>query len=241
MGFPDDRASDFVFGFPTAVAPDYRNRSGLNTSPPLFILRMPESVDAARMDDVVTALRASLDDNGKLVHYARLPAADDSTLLSEIAGVELMTGAPEYMTPDRYPHFRVMRDLIAYIRRNPAAWREEAPHARKLRQYVSERRAQRGGLLGFTKIQGPGREGLWSFLGARLALVRAADAQVAVGTSDVPQGDERLAGRGESRRRRSEPFSRGSGSVPVSSRNRCSCRSRDRSHRIGAHICSRRT
>jgi hypothetical protein len=163
MEFPDDRAMDFVLGFPTAVAPDYRNRSSLETSPPLFVLRVPETADAADVDRVVGALRASLYDNGKLVPFARLPAEDDSTLLSDIAGAQLMTGAPEHMTPDRYPHFRVMRDLITYIRQNPAAWRE-GPQTRKLRLHASEQRAQRGGLLGFTKMEGPERSGLSGLL-----------------------------------------------------------------------------
>ncbi|GGJ22096.1 ABC transporter substrate-binding protein [Streptomyces brasiliensis] len=149
-GFPDDRAVNFVLGFPTAVAPEYRNRSSLASSPPLFVLRVPETGYAAGVDRVVGALRASLYDNGKLVPFAHLPPEDDSALLSETAGIQLLSGAPEYMTPDRFPHFRVMRDLVTYIRRNPDAWRQ-GPQTRSLRLYASEQRAQRGGLLGFTR------------------------------------------------------------------------------------------
>ncbi|WP_330306110.1 MULTISPECIES: ABC transporter substrate-binding protein [unclassified Streptomyces] len=162
-GLPDDRAMDFVLGFPTAVAPEYRNRSNLATSPPLFVLRVPAAAYESVVDRVVGALRASLYDNGKLVPYAHLPAEDDSALLSESAGIQVGTGAPEHMTPERYPNFRVMRDLVAYIRKNPAAWREGS-QARNLRIYASEQRAQRGGLLGFTRVEGPDLGGLPGFL-----------------------------------------------------------------------------
>ena len=151
-GFPDDRAMDFVLGFPTSVAPEYRNRSSLMTSPPLFLLRVPAAAHATGVDRVVQALRASLYDNGKLVPFAHLPAEGDSVLLSETAGIQLLSGTPEHMTPDRFPHFRVMRDLITYVRQHPAAWRE-GPQARDLRLYASEQRALRGGLLGFTRTE----------------------------------------------------------------------------------------
>lgn len=52
-GFPDDRAMDFVLGFPTAVAPEYRNRQSLMTSPPLVILRVPAEAYEAGVDRVV--------------------------------------------------------------------------------------------------------------------------------------------------------------------------------------------
>ncbi|MEU6276833.1 ABC transporter substrate-binding protein [Streptomyces populi] len=148
-GFPDDRATDFVLGFPTAVAPEYRNRSTLETSPPLFLL-VPPTAHTAGVDRVVGALRASLYDNGKLVPLAHLPAEDDSALLSETAGIQLLSNGPEHMTPDRFPHFRVMQDLVTYIRQKPDAW-TAGPQARDLRRHASEQRAQRGGLLGFTR------------------------------------------------------------------------------------------
>lgn len=163
MGFPNDRTMDFVLAFPTAVAPEYRNRSSLETSPPLFILRVPETAYPAGVDRVVGALRESLDDNGKLVSFARVPASDDSTLLSALAGIELMTGAPEHMTPDRFPHFRVVRDLLTYIRENPDAW-NEGPQMRELRLHASEERARRGGLLSFTRMTGPNLGGVAGFL-----------------------------------------------------------------------------
>lgn len=163
MGFPDDRAGDFVLDFPTAVAPEYRNRSALATSPPLFVLRVPESAQPSDVDRVVGALRAALTDNGKLVPLAHVAAEDDSELLADTAGGRLMMGAPEHMTPDRYRHFLVMRDLIAYVRENPGAWRN-GPQARNLRRHASERRAQRGGLLAFTRMDGPSPDGLMGFL-----------------------------------------------------------------------------
>ncbi|MFI0409198.1 hypothetical protein [Actinomadura sp. 3N508] len=164
MGFPDDRAAgEFVRGFRTAVAPEYRNRSGLATSPPPFILRVPESAYPDGVDRVVGALNAALTDNGKLVPFAHLPAEDDSALLSDTAGVQMMIGTPEHMTPDRYPNFLVMRDLINYARQNPDAW-QSGPQARELRRYASEQRAQRGGPLSFTRMEGPSPDGLMGFL-----------------------------------------------------------------------------
>ncbi|GGL04435.1 hypothetical protein Sme01_66060 [Sphaerisporangium melleum] len=163
MGFPDDMSTEFVLGFPTAVAPDSRNRSSLDTSPPLFVLRVPETATAADIERVVGALSSSVHDNGKLVPFARLPAGDDPRLLSEIAGTELMTGAPEHMTPDRYPHFLVMRDLITYIQEKPTAWRK-GPQALELRRYAGEQRVQRGALMSFTKTESPNGDGLAGFL-----------------------------------------------------------------------------
>ncbi|GLZ08403.1 hypothetical protein Acsp03_58690 [Actinomadura sp. NBRC 104412] len=145
------------------VAPEYSNRASLGTSPPLFILRVPETAGTSGIDEVIEALYRSLFGNGKLVPLARLAAEDDSTLLSEIAGAQLRTGAPENMTPDRYPNFLVMRDLITYIRQNPRAWRA-GPQTRELRLHASEQRAKRGGLLGFTQVAGPDGGWLWGFL-----------------------------------------------------------------------------
>ncbi|MFF8593967.1 ABC transporter substrate-binding protein [Streptomyces sp. NPDC015220] len=158
-GFPDDRAFNFAFAFRTAVAPDNVNRSSLASSPPLIVLRVPQSEYAAGVDRVMGALRACIHHNGKLVPSAHLPASDDdSALLSESAGVQLMTGAPEYMTPDRYPHFQVMRDLVGYIRRQPQVWLD-GPQTRNLRRHAGEQRAQRGGLLGFARTGGPPESG----------------------------------------------------------------------------------
>ncbi|WP_367125523.1 ABC transporter substrate-binding protein [Streptomyces phytohabitans] len=162
-GFPDDRAMDFVLAFPTSVAPEYRNRADLSTSPPLFLLRVPESAYVRGADRLRGALRASLDQNGKLAPVALLPATGGGTLLSDTAGVQLMTGAPEHMTPDAYPHFHVVRDLVTYVRSHPDAWLQ-GPQTRNLRQYASERRAQRGGPLGFTRVEGPALDGLPGFL-----------------------------------------------------------------------------
>ncbi|WP_148354567.1 ABC transporter substrate-binding protein [Actinomadura syzygii] len=162
-GFPDDRAGDFVLDFPTAVAPDYRNRSSLATSPPLFVLRVPESAHPDGVDRVVRELRSALTDNGNLVPLAHLSTEDDSELLSETAGFRLMMGTPRHMTPERFPNFLVMRDLIAFIRGNRDAWRG-GPQARELRRHASEQRAQRGGPLAFTRMEGPNPDGLVGFL-----------------------------------------------------------------------------
>lgn len=161
--------------FRTAAAPEPQNRSSLATSPPLFLLRVPQAVPqaayAARVDRVVGSLHKSLHVNSKRVPLARLPAQGDpapppaqlaelsSVLLSALAGIELESGAPENMTPDRYPHFRIMRDLVSYIYEHPTAWLQ-GPQARKLRIHASEQRAQRGGLLAFTRMQPPAVDGV---------------------------------------------------------------------------------
>ncbi|MHA5054207.1 type 1 periplasmic-binding domain-containing protein [Streptomyces sp. SD15] len=163
-GFPDDRAGDFVRDFPTTVAPEYRNRANLATMPPLFVLRVPESAYTTGVDRVVRALIGSLDHNGKLVPYAYLPAGEDTALLAGGAGVQLQTGAPENMTPDRFPHTRIIRDLVTYIRAHPQAWTEHGSQAKELQAYACEQRASRGGLLGFSRMQGPEDGGVAGFL-----------------------------------------------------------------------------
>ncbi|MPY63932.1 type 1 periplasmic-binding domain-containing protein [Streptomyces spongiae] len=162
-GFPDDRASDFVRDFRTTVAPEYGSRAGLETNPPLFILRLPETAYPSGVDRVVKALIDALHQNGRRVPYAHLPAGDDSELLSVSAGVQLRGGTPDHMTPDRYPNFLVMRDLVAYVRANPTAWANE-PQAKQLRTYAAEQRASRGGVLAFTRMEGPQLDGIAGFL-----------------------------------------------------------------------------
>ncbi|TPQ16564.1 ABC transporter substrate-binding protein [Streptomyces sporangiiformans] len=148
-GFPDDsRADVFVREFPTAVAP--ANRANLATKPPLFILRVPGdgAACAEGTHRVVEALRRSLDEHGKLVPYVYLAAAqDDSLLLAESAGLGLQDVPPEHMTPDRFPHFTLLRDLVTYIREHPDRW----PGARAvaLREYAcDQQQAEKRGLLG---------------------------------------------------------------------------------------------
>ncbi|MEV6589752.1 ABC transporter substrate-binding protein [Streptomyces acidicola] len=162
-GFPDDRASDFVRDFRTTVAPEYGSRAGLETSPPLFILRLPEAAYPTGVDRVVKALIDALHQNGRRVPYAHLPAGEDSELLSVSAGVQLRGGTPDHMTPDRYPNFLVMRDLVTYVRASPTAWADDS-QARQLRTYAAEQRARRGGVLAFTRMEGPQLDGIAGFL-----------------------------------------------------------------------------
>lgn len=152
-GFPDDiRADVFVREFPTAVAP--ANRKLLATRPPLFVLRVPGDATAyeSGVHRVVEALRRSIDQDGRLVPYTHLPAAADSVLLSERAGTTLE--APEHMTPDRLPHFHVLRDLVAYIREHPERW--PGSRAKELRAHACDRQQEADrGLLGLLPTSGP--------------------------------------------------------------------------------------
>ncbi|MFF3751504.1 ABC transporter substrate-binding protein [Streptomyces sp. NPDC002018] len=151
-GFPDDdRADVFVREFPTAVAP--ANRDNLMTRPPLFILRIPGDGPAYEqgVHRVVEALRAPLDERGKLVPYAHLAAGQDSTLLSGIAGLALQEAPPARMTPDRFPHFHLVRDLVTYIVEHPERW--PGSRARELRDHAAAMRGERGGMMGF--LRGP--------------------------------------------------------------------------------------
>ncbi|TDD81328.1 ABC transporter substrate-binding protein [Actinomadura darangshiensis] len=163
MNFPDDRLKDFVGNFRTAVAPDDQNRSILETSPPLFILRVPETGSEDGRRRVIEALKSLLDDNGKRVPYVHLTVAGAATLLAETAGNKLSIGAPEHMTPDRYRHFRVARDLVAYVRHNPNAW-EEGPQHDNLRLYAAKQHSERSGLMRFTRMEAPDVGGFRGFL-----------------------------------------------------------------------------
>ncbi|MFI6935494.1 ABC transporter substrate-binding protein [Streptomyces sp. NPDC050287] len=173
-GFPNDQATDFVREFQTTVAPRYENRAKLETSPPLFLLRVPQASYQSGVNRVVAALAGAL---SQRVPYAQLPAgtrddagsaraAPDSTLLSVDAGRQLFRSAPENMTPDRFPQFNVMCGLVEYVRSNPGKWAATTDDMEAaLRKDAGERRAQRGGLLAFTRMQGPADGGgIASFL-----------------------------------------------------------------------------
>ncbi|MGW3030164.1 ABC transporter substrate-binding protein [Streptomyces sp. NPDC001178] len=159
-GFPDDSKADvFVQRFSTAVAP--ANRAHLATKPPMILLRVPGDRDAyeAGTHRVVEALRRALDQRGPLVPYAHLGAAEeDDVLLSERAGLVLQDAPPEHMTPDHFPHFTLICDLVDYIRRdiraNPQLW--PGSHARQLREYAcDQQKANKRGLLGVLPKSGP--------------------------------------------------------------------------------------
>lgn len=161
--FPNDQATDFVREFQATVAPRYENRAKLETSPPLFILRVPQASYQSGVNRVVAALTGAL---SQRVPYAHLPAgtredfspvrADpDSHLLAVDAGRQLFRSAPEHMTPDRFPQFDVMCGLVEYVRSNPGKWATTDDMEAALRRDAGERRAQRGGLLAFTRMQGP--------------------------------------------------------------------------------------
>lgn len=160
-GFPDDiRADVFVREFPAAVAP--ANRKNLETKPPLFVLRVPGDAAAYErgVHRVVEALRRAIHQDGPLVPYAHVSATQASALLTESAGLAVQ--APEHMTPDRYPHFHVVREMVAYIREHPERW--PGARARELREFVCDRqKAERRGLLGALPVNGPPPDGvkLW--------------------------------------------------------------------------------
>ncbi|MGC9535602.1 ABC transporter substrate-binding protein [Streptomyces sp. UG1] len=163
--FPNDQAIEFVREFRVTVAPEYENRAKLQTSPPLFLLRVPQASYRSGVDRVVAALTGAL---RQRVPFAHLPAGTraeaDSRLLSVGAGTQLYRSAPQHMTPDRFPHFHVMCDLVEYIRSHPQEWATNANQEAELRTHVSERRAHRGGLLAFTRMDGPALDGLAGFL-----------------------------------------------------------------------------
>jgi ABC-type branched-subunit amino acid transport system substrate-binding protein len=148
--FPDPdnaKADAFVSEYPTAVAP--ADPARLNSRPPLFVFRV--DADGSVYEDgtarILEALRRPLDDRGKLVPYALVHATDDPVLLTEDAGLALADGTPRRMTPDRYPHFSVIRSLVTHIRNNPG--RPVGDQAEELRRYACDRRqAERRGLLG---------------------------------------------------------------------------------------------
>jgi len=153
--FPGDRAIDFIREFRSAVVPDYGSRASLDTSPPLFVLRVPETTYQTGVQRIVDPLIDALrTDSSRRVPYAHLTTAGDHDLLSTEAGTELSRGATGHLTPDRYPYFHVMRDLVTYIKDNPGSW-THGSWEKELRRHASERRAQRGGLLAFTRMDAP--------------------------------------------------------------------------------------
>ncbi|GFE12618.1 hypothetical protein Sgleb_06650 [Streptomyces glebosus] len=145
--FPDDTGADtFVAQLPTAVAP--ADRAYLSTKPPLFLLRVPghgEEYDR-RVRRVVEALRQPLDDMGKLVPHAVLEAgAAGSGPLAAVAGERLGYGIPRHLTPDRFPQFSLLRDVIADVMEHGAG-AGAAAGAKALRDRAYEQRVRRGGL-----------------------------------------------------------------------------------------------
>jgi ABC-type branched-subunit amino acid transport system substrate-binding protein len=148
--FPDPenaRAEIFVSDYPTAITP--ADPARLDTRPPLFVFRTaPDGpTGEAGTRRVLRALRGPLDDRGPLVPYALLHATDDPVLLTEQAGLLLENSTPRRMTPDRYPHFHVVRSLVTHIRNNPQ--QPVGGYAEELRRHACDRQqAERRGLLG---------------------------------------------------------------------------------------------
>ncbi|MEG8275355.1 ABC transporter substrate-binding protein [Streptomyces sp. AHA2] len=148
--FPDPvngRAEIFVSDYPTAITP--ADPARLDTRPPLFVFRVatdgPAGEEGVRR--VLGALRRPLDDRGPLVPYALVPAAEEPVLLTEQAGHLLENGTPRRMTPDRYPHFAVVRSLVTYVRDHPQ--QTAGGYAEELRRHACDRQqAERRGLLG---------------------------------------------------------------------------------------------
>ncbi|MDO0926637.1 ABC transporter substrate-binding protein [Streptomyces sp. TG1A-8] len=163
--FPNEQAISFVREFRVTVAPAYENRAKLRTSPPLFLLRVPRAAYRSSVDRVVAALTGAL---RQRVPFAHLPAGTgeeaDARLLSASAGTQLYRSAPQHMTPDRFPHFHVMCDLVGYIRSHPQEWATNTNQEAELRTYAGERRAHRGGALAFTRMEGPALDGFAGFL-----------------------------------------------------------------------------
>ncbi|MFF9815071.1 ABC transporter substrate-binding protein [Streptomyces sp. NPDC014006] len=148
--FPDPdnaRADAFVSEYPTTIGPSDPAR--LATRPPLFVFRVDAegSVYEDGTARILEALRRPLDDRGKLVPYALVHAADEPVLLTEAAGLALADGAPRHMTPDRYPHFDVVRSLVTHVLDHPR--QPVGGLADELRRHACDRQqAERRGLLG---------------------------------------------------------------------------------------------
>ncbi|UIX32175.1 ABC transporter substrate-binding protein [Streptomyces sp. GQFP] len=159
-GFPGDGAIDFIRALAPTVVPKYSRRKSLDSSPPLFVLRVPATMYETGVRRVVNPLiDAMLTDNSRQLPYARLIPEDDHQLLVEEAGTELTKGGTNHTTPDRHPYFHTVRDLVAYIRDNPANWATQGSWEKKLRTHACEQRAQRGGLLGFAQMEPSSPEG----------------------------------------------------------------------------------
>ncbi|WP_210430136.1 ABC transporter substrate-binding protein [Streptomyces physcomitrii] len=144
--FPDDTGADiFVRQYPTAVAP--ADREYLGTGPPLFLFTVPGSGTAyeRRVRRVVEALREPLDDNGKLAPYAVLEAGAGGELFADEVGKRLEFGIPRFMTPDRFPQFSLLRDVVTEILESRSAGGAGAG-ARALRDAAYRKRVERGGL-----------------------------------------------------------------------------------------------
>ncbi|WP_105973068.1 type 1 periplasmic-binding domain-containing protein [Streptomyces geranii] len=153
--FPGDRAIDFIREFRSAVVPDHGSRASLDTSPPLFVLRVPEATYRTGVQRIVDPLiDAMRTDNSRRVPYAHLTTAGDQDLLAVDAGTELSRGATGHLTPDRFPYFHVVRDLVLFIKDNPGRW-AQGSWEKELRSHAGERRARRGGLLAFTRMDAP--------------------------------------------------------------------------------------
>ncbi|MGW0615022.1 ABC transporter substrate-binding protein [Streptomyces sp. NPDC002788] len=148
--FPDPvnaGAEIFVSDYPTAITP--ADPARLDTRPPLFVFRIatdgPAGEEGTRR--VLRALHRPLDDRGPLVPYALVSAAEEPVMLTEQAGQLLENGTPRRMTPDRYPHFDVVRSLVTYIRERPQ--QSVGGYAEELRRHACDRQqAERRGLLG---------------------------------------------------------------------------------------------
>lgn len=143
--FPDDSGADyFIREYRTAVNPARRDL--LENKPPLLILSTPANATESHTHRVLEALRWALGPEHKRVPHTVLYAEGDVPLLTVQAGAGLGFDIPRRSTPDRFPHFWLMADVVAQIQ-------ESRPGggglgARKLRDHVYRQRAERGGIPG---------------------------------------------------------------------------------------------
>ena len=150
--FPDDTGvAAFAREYPTAVAP--AEREYLATRPPLFVLWVPgdETLYDERVRRVVGALQDPLDDRGKLVPYAVVEAGAGGELLADEVGGRLTFDIPRNLTPDRFAHFSLLRDVVTEI-----VGSQVAPGAKALRDSAYQKRVKRGGLPEFLWAIGGG-------------------------------------------------------------------------------------
>ncbi|MFE6742815.1 type 1 periplasmic-binding domain-containing protein [Streptomyces tubercidicus] len=142
--FPDDAGADyFIREYRTAVNPARRDL--LENKPPLLLLSTPAESQESHAHRVLEALRWALGPEYKRVPHTVLYAEGGVPLLTVQAGAGLEFDIPRRSTPDRFPNFWLMADVVAQIQ-------ESRPGgglgARKLRDHVYRQRAERGGLPG---------------------------------------------------------------------------------------------
>ncbi len=148
QGFPDDReAGRLRHEYRRKVAPPFADRRRLSATSSMILLRVPGTglEYRERVRRVIDALERPLTDGGKLVPYGVLSTESVTAatpLIAMAAREDLAYNLPRHMTPDRFPHSALVRDVILRALRDPLA----AFDADVLRRAAYAGRVARGGL-----------------------------------------------------------------------------------------------